>query len=49
MENEDGTRFGPQFHPEVNDSEYGREIFPRTSSASAKQPATKPDHVFRFA
>ena len=27
MENEDRTRFGLQFHPEVNDSEYGREMF----------------------
>ena len=27
MENENGTRFGLQFHPEVNDSEYGREMF----------------------
>ena len=27
MENEEGTRFGLQFHPEVNDSEYGREMF----------------------
>lgn len=27
MENEVGTRFGLQFHPEVNDSEYGREMF----------------------
>ncbi len=26
MENEEGTRFGLQFHPEVNDSEYGNEI-----------------------
>ena len=27
MENEAGTRFGLQFHPEVNDSEFGREMF----------------------
>ena len=27
MENDDGTRFGLQFHPEVNDSEFGREMF----------------------
>jgi len=27
MENEAGDRFGLQFHPEVNDSEYGKEIF----------------------
>ena len=27
MENEEGTRFGLQFHPEVNDSEFGREMF----------------------
>ena len=27
MENREGTRFGLQFHPEVNDSEYGKEIF----------------------
>ena len=27
MENEDGTRFGLQFHPEVNDSEFGNEMF----------------------
>jgi GMP synthase (glutamine-hydrolysing) len=27
MENENGDRFGLQFHPEVNDSEYGKEIF----------------------
>ena len=26
MENDDGTRFGLQFHPEVNDSEYGNQI-----------------------
>lgn len=26
MENEAGTRFGLQFHPEVNDSEYGAQI-----------------------
>lgn len=27
MENEAGDRFGLQFHPEVNDSEFGKEIF----------------------
>ncbi|MBK70721.1 MAG: GMP synthase [Euryarchaeota archaeon] len=27
MQNEDGDRFGLQFHPEVNDSEYGGTIF----------------------
>jgi GMP synthase (glutamine-hydrolysing) len=27
MENQDGTRFGLQFHPEVNDSEYGQNMF----------------------
>jgi GMP synthase (glutamine-hydrolysing) len=27
MENEAGDRFGLQFHPEVNDSEYGRNMF----------------------
>jgi len=27
MENQKGDRFGLQFHPEVNDSEYGKEIF----------------------
>jgi len=27
MENELGTRFGLQFHPEVNDSEFGKEMF----------------------
>ena len=27
MENQQGDRFGLQFHPEVNDSEYGKEIF----------------------
>lgn len=27
MENSDGDRFGLQFHPEVNDSEYGRVMF----------------------
>ena len=27
MENEGGDRFGLQFHPEVNDSEFGKEIF----------------------
>ena len=27
MENESGDRFGLQFHPEVNDSEFGREMF----------------------
>ena len=27
MQNEDGDRFGLQFHPEVNDSEYGGHIF----------------------
>ena len=27
MENAEGDRFGLQFHPEVNDSEYGREMF----------------------
>jgi len=26
MENDEGTRFGLQFHPEVNDSEYGAKI-----------------------
>ena len=26
MENDDATRFGLQYHPEVNDSEYGAEI-----------------------
>ena len=27
MENETGDRFGLQFHPEVNDSEYGQNMF----------------------
>jgi GMP synthase (glutamine-hydrolysing) len=27
MENRKGNRFGLQFHPEVNDSEYGKEMF----------------------
>ena len=27
MENEAGDRFGLQFHPEVNDSEYGQDMF----------------------
>ena len=27
MQNDDGDRFGLQFHPEVNDSEYGGHIF----------------------
>lgn len=27
MENENGDRFGLQFHPEVNDSEFGKEMF----------------------
>ena len=27
MENQKGDRFGLQFHPEVNDSEYGKEMF----------------------
>ncbi len=27
MENERGDRFGLQFHPEVNDSEFGKEMF----------------------
>ena len=27
MENESGNRFGLQFHPEVNDSEYGQNMF----------------------
>ena len=27
MENEGGTRFGLQFHPEVNDSQFGKEMF----------------------
>ena len=27
MENNEGTRFGLQFHPEVNDSEFGKEMF----------------------
>ena len=27
MENEEGDRFGLQFHPEVNDSEYGQNMF----------------------
>lgn len=27
MENNAGNRFGLQFHPEVNDSEYGKEMF----------------------
>jgi len=27
MENDEGNRFGLQFHPEVNDSEYGKEMF----------------------
>jgi GMP synthase-like glutamine amidotransferase len=27
MENDTGDRFGLQFHPEVNDSEYGAKIF----------------------
>ena len=27
MENDLGNRFGLQFHPEVNDSEFGKEMF----------------------
>ena len=27
MENKAGDRFGLQFHPEVNDSEFGKEMF----------------------
>ena len=27
MENKEGNRFGLQFHPEVNDSEFGKEMF----------------------
>jgi GMP synthase (glutamine-hydrolysing) len=27
MENDAGNRFGLQFHPEVNDSEFGKEMF----------------------
>jgi GMP synthase (glutamine-hydrolysing) len=27
MQNEDLNRFGLQFHPEVNDTEYGSSIF----------------------
>ena len=27
MENENGDRFGLQFHPEVDHSEYGRKMF----------------------
>ena len=27
MENEKGDRFGLQFHPEVNDSEFGAKMF----------------------
>ena len=27
MENDQGNRFGLQFHPEVNDSEYGQQMF----------------------
>ena len=27
MENKEGDRFGLQFHPEVNDSEFGKEMF----------------------
>jgi GMP synthase (glutamine-hydrolysing) len=27
MENNQGNRFGLQFHPEVNDSEFGKEMF----------------------
>ena len=27
MENQKGDRFGLQFHPEVNDSEFGKEMF----------------------
>ena len=27
MENDEGDRFGLQFHPEVNDSEFGKEMF----------------------
>ena len=27
MENIAGDRFGLQFHPEVNDSEFGKEMF----------------------
>ena len=27
MQNQTNTRFGVQFHPEVNDSEYGARLF----------------------
>lgn len=40
MENDDGTRFGLQFHPEVNDSEYGTDII--KNFVSHCQSLTKP-------
>ncbi len=40
MENHDGTRFGLQFHPEVNDSEYGTDII--KNFVSHCQSLTKP-------
>ena len=42
MENEDGDRFGLQFHPEVNDSEFGKEMFENFVAACrlAKNKAT---------
>ena len=40
MENDGGTRFGLQFHPEVNDSEYGTDII--KNFVSHCQSLTKP-------
>jgi len=36
MENENGDRFGLQFHPEVNDSEFGKEMFENFVEACKK-------------
>jgi len=41
MENEKGDRFGLQFHPEVNDSEFGKEMFENFVEVCRKARARK--------
>jgi len=41
MENQKGTRFGLQFHPEVNDSEFGKEMFENFVEVCRKAKSAK--------
>ena len=49
MENEKGDRFGLQFHPEVNDSEFGKEMFDNFVAVCRASQGFKLNQILRFA